>query len=700
MSKYVDNYFSLIKPNLGRHMPNADDHKSSSSPVSQGRRNEMTLTHFFSSKEWAEHLQQLSDIVNFELSVFDEEGQRLIVVNENRLCKFIRSAKHLNLGCPDSCDNFIRATEPEFFKCSSRLLNFVLPINRLGEKAFIVGRGDFAEYGDLLEFIKIARDHNLPEIPVSKPLNFVGKDNAATVMKYVSLTINRILRSIEDKDRLDEKLMRMTSLFDSHTFGTLSKNPQLLYRYILDTIEFVFGGISSALMLLDDKGDTYKTVCSSGRLSDNTADFKIDAENQAVKKMLISKTSVYYEDLKGVVDTGLLAGVMASNFFPIFIGINIEGIIAIFDKKFSQQDMKIMNAFTDYVKLNLENHDLRIAVEKTRLADETLTCLSDFSSSITGVLDRNELLKILLEKSLQLLNAEQGSLMLLNKDTSELIVEAHKSHGDKVKKNMRIKQGEGIAGMVVESGGSILVEDIEKDPRIRQANRGHYKTKSFISALINIEDRVTGVLNISDKVQGDVFNKDDLSLLRSIIDNSSIAIERSILFEQTEELRKLSITDPLTGIYNRRYLNRRLSEEITRYIRYKHPFSFMMLDLDKFKEYNDTFGHIAGDNLIKSLAQRMEKSLRAIDIAARFGGDEFVAIFPQTPKIDAIQITNRLKDHIDRALSQHNMEMPISVSIGLATYPDDASSIMELIEKTDQALYLAKKGGGNRVVYL
>jgi len=125
-----------------------------------------------------------------------------------------------------------------------------------------------------------------------------------------------------------------------------------------------------------------------------------------------------------------------------------------------------------------------------------------------------------------------------------------------------------------------------------------------------------------------------------------------------------------------------------------------MLDLDKFKEYNDTFGHIAGDNLIKNLAHRMEKSLRAIDIAARFGGDEFVAIFPQTPKIDAIQITNRLKDHIDMALGQHNVEMSVSVSMGLATYPDDASSIMELIEKTDQALYLAKKGGGNRVVYL
>jgi diguanylate cyclase (GGDEF)-like protein len=125
-----------------------------------------------------------------------------------------------------------------------------------------------------------------------------------------------------------------------------------------------------------------------------------------------------------------------------------------------------------------------------------------------------------------------------------------------------------------------------------------------------------------------------------------------------------------------------------------------MYDLDGFKEYNDTFGHLAGDNLLRSLAGIINSSLRNIDIAARFGGDEFVSIFPQTPKVDAIQITNRLKEKIDEALSREEIAMPITISMGLATYPDDASSIMELIEKTDQALYLAKKGGGNRVVYL
>ena len=126
----------------------------------------------------------------------------------------------------------------------------------------------------------------------------------------------------------------------------------------------------------------------------------------------------------------------------------------------------------------------------------------------------------------------------------------------------------------------------------------------------------------------------------------------------------------------------------------------MILDLDKFKMYNDTYGHLAGDNLIKDLARLVESSLRTIDIAARFGGDEFVAIFPQTPKKDAIQIVNRIKDKIDSALNIDHGKISLSVSMGVATYPDDASSIMELMEKTDEALYLAKKGGGDRVVYL
>jgi diguanylate cyclase (GGDEF)-like protein len=409
---------------------------------------------------------------------------------------------------------------------------------------------------------------------------------------------------------------------------------------------------------------------------------------------------VFTEDLDEIDTEGLLKEIEYSYFFPLFMNGVMEGIIWVLDRKFSREDMKIMNAFRDYIQVNLENQNLRVAIGKVKKADETLNSFVDFSKSIASVLDKERLLDTILEKSLELLKAEQGSLMLVDNETSELVVEARKTVDDAVQEKMRLKKGEGVAGIVLQNGGSLLVRDIESDPRVSQQSRARYKTKSFVSVPIKVEGRVTGVFNASDKIEGSAFNEDDLTLIQSFMNNMAIAIERSILYKRTEEYKKLSITDPLTGIYNRRYLNSRLSEEITRYNRYKHPFSFLMFDLDGFKEYNDTYGHISGDELLKALADIIEESLRTIDIAARFGGDEFVAIFPQTPKVDAIQITNRVKEKIDKFLDEYNPDISLSVSMGLATYPDDASSIMELIEKTDQALYLAKKGGGNRVVYL
>jgi diguanylate cyclase (GGDEF)-like protein len=642
-------------------MAEKDNQENSYSRALNSSRDEFTLASLFSSEKWVEHLRHLSRMTNFEFIVFDEGGSKVRDSKENPLCAFIHSAQVESLDCPGSCYKYLQSQEPVLFKCSARLMHFALPIERFGEKVIVVGRGGFAEYEDFLEFIKIAKENDFPEIPPAFSMDFPGEAFAEAVSHYTQISINRLLDSLAENERLEEKLLRMTSLFDSQTFEMLSKNPQLLYRYLLDTVEFVLGDISSALMFYDEKGSVFRTGCSSGLRRETLADLFLDADSSVVKELNTIKTVVHRDSLEQVVAPGLSGQLSFSYFFPVFIRGSLQAIIAVFDKQLALQDIKAMNAFKDYVQLNLENHDLRIAVEKNRRTDEKIEYVTEFLDSIISVLDKKDLSKTLLEKTLQLLNAEQGSLMILDGETSELVVEASKSMSDAVTEKMRI---------------------------------------SFISALINIENRLKGVLNVSDKAKGEAFNEMDFSLLKSIINNSAIAIERSFLYDQTEELRKLSITDPLTGIYNRRYLNRRLSEEITRYNRYKHPFSFMMLDLDSFKEYNDTFGHIAGDNLIKALANITEKSLRGIDIAARFGGDEFVAIFPQTPKVDAVQITNRLKEQIDIALTEHNIDMPLTVSMGLATYPDDASSIMELIEKTDQALYLAKKGGGNRVVYL
>jgi diguanylate cyclase (GGDEF)-like protein len=649
---------------------------------------------------WQDLLDRLSSMTGFELSILDDEGSVIVSSKRNPFCRYIESSELADIDCPDSCLRGLERREPAIFRCRAGLLSFSVPVQQSGEVVYLLGRGGFAEYSDLLDFVKMARDYNLPPVPVMKPLSFNDADRVSAISEYVELSILRHLEAALERDRAEEKLLRMTSLFDSRTFTTLSRNPQLLYRFILDTIEFVFGSTSAAFFLFDNEELSYKPACSTGRLGDAVMSLVLNPGSSLIQEMINTKEAVFCEKTGRLTDIEGLRDAGPSYLFPIFIGDSLKAVILILDRTFSPQDIKVMNAFRDYVQLNLENHDLRVAVKKTGKTDEKLAYLADFSGAIASVLNRDRLLKILLEKSLQLVNAEQGSIMLLDHEKGELVIEAFKSSSGIVKDKMRLKKGEGIAGKVLETGGSIIVEDIENDPRLKQENRAHYKTRSFISALIRIEDRIAGVLNMADKAEGVPFSEEDLNLINSVLDSSAIAIERSLLYDQAEELKKLSITDPLTGIYNRRYLNRRLSEEITRYNRYKHPFSFMMLDLDKFKEYNDTFGHIAGDNLLRDLAGIIEKSLRSIDIAARFGGDEFVAIFPQTPKVDAIQITNRLKEGIDLALKEQSYEMSLSVSIGLATFPDDASSIMELIEKTDQALYLAKKGGGDKVVYL
>ncbi len=176
--------------------------------------------------------------------------------------------------------------------------------------------------------------------------------------------------------------------------------------------------------------------------------------------------------------------------------------------------------------------------------------------------------------------------------------------------------------------------------------------------------------------------------------------ELSSCKDKLDETAIVSIFDPLTGIYNHHYLRKRLSEEINRHGRYRFPFSFLMIFIDQLKEYEKSFGSAARDNVIRSLAEVLKRSLRSLDVAARLDDEVFVSIFPQTSKYNAIRVTERLKEQVDGGLKQMSREFFLSTSFALATFPDDASSSEELLEKADHALYLARSAGGNKVMYL
>ena len=151
----------------------------------------------------------------------------------------------------------------------------------------------------------------------------------------------------------------------------------------------------------------------------------------------------------------------------------------------------------------------------------------------------------------------------------------------------------------------------------------------------------------------------------------------------------LAVKDGLTGLFNRRYFNELINVEVNRVIRSPASLSLLMLDIDNFKNYNDTQGHPAGDELLKGVDKVLKNTVRTVDMVCRYGGEEFIVILPQTDKGGAQIIAERIRVQI-------GLYFPTTVSIGISTFPDDAKEIGQLIEKADNALYQAKTSGKNK----
>jgi diguanylate cyclase (GGDEF)-like protein len=191
-----------------------------------------------------------------------------------------------------------------------------------------------------------------------------------------------------------------------------------------------------------------------------------------------------------------------------------------------------------------------------------------------------------------------------------------------------------------------------------------------------------------------VWDEERLGLARTMANEAAMALENARLYE---DARKLADRDPLTGFYNHRFLHERLGEEVVRSRRGTRRLSVLMLDLDDFKLVNDTFGHLFGDRVLRWTAELIRSSLRASDIPARYGGDEFAVILPETDAADARVVAERIQAaFLERPfIDEERGPVPIAASIGVATCPDDARTGPALIEAADTALYRVKRDGGH-----
>src|SRR5215475_80808 len=328
-------------------------------------------------------------------------------------------------------------------------------------------------------------------------------------------------------------------------------------------------------------------------------------------------------------------------------------------------------------------------IDRARQLHE-LNIFHDVAKALTSSLNLDSILQTIMEKVAEYFRPDTWSLLMVDEAHDELYFAI--AVGDKAEalKNVRLKVGEGIAGWVAKHGEARVVPDVRSDPyfasRVDDATK--WQTRSVICVPLRSKLRVLGVIQLVN-VDMERFKAAELFFLQSLCDYAAIAIENA---KWVEKIQELTITDDCTGLYNARHLYKTLETEVYRSARFGYEFSVLFIDLDHFKQVNDTHGHLIGSKLLAEIGYLVKAQLRLIDFASRYGGDEFVVLLPQTGKDQALVVAKRLRDGL-RATTfcrDEGLHLNVRASIGLATYPHDARSAHDVIRQADGMMYMVK----------
>jgi len=323
-----------------------------------------------------------------------------------------------------------------------------------------------------------------------------------------------------------------------------------------------------------------------------------------------------------------------------------------------------------------------------------LRTLIEINTYIANSLEKEEVLKRILNQTKILLNCESSSILLVDRGLKQLnfAVLSKDEEGDLLK-DASLRMGEGIAGTVWQNGIPILINDAQNDPRFSDRADKMVKntTRSIIAVPLTVNGEIIGVIEAINKLDGG-FSIFDMQVLQFVSTQSAIAINNADLYNK-------AIRDDMTKLYIGKYFRERLQEEWNRTSRKNHNLSVVIFDIDNFKGINDTYGHQAGDRVIKEVAQVLLNNCRNIDIPCRYGGEEYTVILPETNREEACVFAERVRSVVESLrLEYDDVTIRFSISGGIATFPEvEANHPSDLIEMADMALYHSKKQGRNRI---
>lgn len=321
-----------------------------------------------------------------------------------------------------------------------------------------------------------------------------------------------------------------------------------------------------------------------------------------------------------------------------------------------------------------------------------------FSRHLARLTDRGALSQFIVGTIADQVHAQQAALALYEESLGRLTIAATHGYPSVLVEDLRIAPGTGVIGEVFATRTPLLVVDAARELRARPRRR-RYRTGSFIAVPLFTDGRGLGVLTFADRADLQPFTRADLTTVRALAAPAALGLFSARLATEARALAHAAAVDPLTALFNRRYFETRIDEEIQRARRYGLDLALLVIDADDFKALNDLLGHLVGDRVLRAMSDTLRRSVRAFDVCTRFGGEEFAILMPGSNGESAVHSAERIRQRVEQYRFDPLLlpaDVHPTISVGVAVLRP-ADGVQDLVARADRALYAAKAAGKNCV---
>lgn len=515
--------------------------------------------------------------------------------------------------------------------------------------------------------------------------DFYSEKDTSWIKSFAAFSAINIQRAYQYQE-LQKKLLEQEAITGITSLLIKAMSLQETLQVIFEEISKILHGCSGTIFLLDEKSENMKIVASMGISEED-----INKINETGIPVTLGTFGIVYETREMLEITNAREDPRIDRSFgtipesltniPLIADDHFLGVITLDTVPKSDDQRKLLKSLADLVYISIEQ-SLHYEKEKKLMRD--LKAMIEITRNITSLYDTDKVLERITREIQENYHALYTSIFLIDQENKELVYKWGSGFGwESLKDNLKIKLGgQGVTSWVVENDEPLIVNDVRKDPRYLKSSATS-KVRSELAIPIKIKGEIVGVLDVESE-NLNAFDSDHLLVFQLLSDHLGVVIENSKLYE---EVKQIAIRDGLTNLYNHRYFYELLEDELHRFYRYNGHLSIFMIDINDFKKYNDTYGHLEGDKILKKVAEIFLTNCRSIDVISRYGGDEFAILLPHTRTSDARMIANRLWSKA--------MDEKISLSVGIVSMSKDLIlKKEELLQCADNAMYQAKKAGG------